>query len=91
MNYTQKFPLINHEVKNKIENNWFEYEQEVTQYIEVIDEQIHHYNDFISELWQLLIQKYNSNPNNTEIREIKEIVRCFAIHKDNNIKLNNEQ
>ena len=91
MNYTKKFPLINHEVKNKIENKWFEYEEEVTEYIEVIDEQIHHYNDFIYELWQLLIEKSNNNPNNEEIREIKEIVRCFSVHKDNNIRLKNEQ
>lgn len=90
MKYTKKFPLINHEIKNKIENNWFEYEEEVTQYIEVIDEQIHHYNDFISELWQLLIEKAKENPSNTEIKEIKEIVRSFSVHKDNNIKLNNE-
>lgn len=69
-------------MKEEVNNIWFELPEEVQRYIDLLENESIINNDFIFELWELLVNQ----PENINTSDVRELLRAKVVHDYNNIK-----
>jgi len=69
-------------IKEEVNNIWFDLPEEVQRYIDLLENESIINNDFIFDLWELLVNQ----PENVNTADVKELLRAKVVHDHNNIK-----
>jgi len=69
-------------MKEEVNNIWFDLPDEVQRYIDLLENESIINNDFIFELWELLVNQ----PDNVNTADVRELLRAKVVQDRNNIK-----
>lgn len=69
-------------LKTEIDNVWFDLPEEVQRYIDLLENESLINNDFIFDLWELLVNEAET----IKTSDVRELLRAKVVQDHNNIK-----